>query len=106
MPILRGMPASTLSVAETVQRYFLENRSRALEIAAFLDRVDRASAPRPDAEDFRVAALKRALAETLAPGPGRVERVHAVFSDPSLEPLESAAKSQGSCGAVPPQGGR
>lgn len=96
------MGSNPLSVTETVQRYFLENRSRALEIAAFLDRVDRARPPLPETEDFRVTALRRALATALEPGPGRVERVHTILSDPSLTPLESAAKSQGAYGAVPP----
>lgn len=99
--ILRGMSPNPLSATETVQRYFLENRSRVLEIAAFLDRIDRALPPLPKTEDFRVTALRQALATVLEPGPARVERVHAILSDPSLTPLESAAKSQGAFGAVP-----
>ena len=86
---------------QILQRYFLENRSRLLDIAAFLDRLDRATTAGPERQDFRLVAFKKALAELLSSPTGRVDRVQVLLSDPSIEPLESAAKSQGAFGASP-----
>ncbi len=70
---------------ELVDEYFIENRTRVLEIAAFLDRLDRSGG---DAgRDFRVRVLGEALG-VLAGGPApRVERIQRLFSDPTTEPL-------------------
>src|SRR5438067_11655183 len=79
--------------AETVRRYFIENRSRLIDIAAYLDRVDRSGNPEAGREDFRLRAFRRALEELVrseAPGQAsRVERIQTLLSDPTLEPLES-----------------
>ena len=51
---------SPLSPAQLVDEYFIENRNRLVEVAAFLDRLDRADpAVR---QDFRVQALAEAIA--------------------------------------------
>ena len=42
-------------------RYFIENRTKVLEIAAFLDRLDRAD-PSYASRDFRMKAFTEALA--------------------------------------------
>jgi hypothetical protein len=76
---------SPLSPKDIVDEYFIENRTRLLEIAAFLDRVDRAD-PAYAAQDFRVKALADALASTTQ-GTGRLERLQLLFSDPTTEPL-------------------
>lgn len=75
---------------ELVDTYFIENRTRVLEVAAFLDRLDRAGAgvggAARDAErDFRVRVLREALG-VLAEGGGagdasRVERIQMLLSD-------------------------
>ena len=52
---------SPLGVPELTDEYFIENRNRLLEIAAFLDRLDRADAGRTRA-DFRIRAFREALA--------------------------------------------
>jgi hypothetical protein len=80
---------SPLSPKEIVDEYFIENRTRLLEIAAFLDRVDRAGRgadPAPAGRDFRMQAFTDALA-ALAEGAGRLERVQLLLSDPTTEPL-------------------
>ena len=74
-----------LSAREVVDEYFIENRTRLLEIAAFLDRLDRAD-PDYAPGDFRMQALAEALAAT-AGGAGRLERIQMIFSDPTTEPL-------------------
>jgi hypothetical protein len=76
---------SPLSPKEVVDEYFIENRTRLLEIAAFLDRLDRAD-PGYAAGDFRMQAFTDALA-AIAAGTGRLERVQLLLSDPTTEPL-------------------
>lgn len=68
--------------------YFMANRYNLLEIAAFLDRVER-----HDGEaDFRHPAFLRALEALQTPPPGlsRTQAVHHALSDHSTEPLEQA----------------
>jgi len=87
-----------LTVAQVVDLYFLENRAKLIDIAAFLDRVERAAG---DDDDFRLAAFRRALA-LLGDGQGqRARRVLELLSDPTDEPLESAEGMKGAAGAWP-----
>ena len=76
---------SPLSPKDIVDEYFIENRTRLLEIAAFLDRLDR-SDPSYAAKDFRMTAFSEALA-AIAQGEGRLDRLQMLFSDPTTEPL-------------------
>ena len=46
---------------QVVDQYFLEHRAKMIDIAAFFDRIERAQ-PTDDVEDFRVKAMKEALA--------------------------------------------
>ena len=69
-----------------VDEYFTENRHRLMELAAFLDRMDRASDGHTPAHDFRVAALRQAIPMLLQPGPQRVKRIQLILSDPTDEP--------------------
>ena len=85
----------------TLQKYFMENRSRLLDIAAFLDRVDRSQNRSAIENDFRLNAFQKALEEILKPESSRVERVHEVFSDLTDEPLDSAEGLKGAYGAYP-----
>jgi hypothetical protein len=78
---------SPLNPRELVDEYFIENRTRLLEIAAFLDRIDRAD-PSYAARDFRMTAFAEAL-EALAPGGSRLDRIQLLLSDPRTAPLES-----------------
>ena len=76
---------SPLSAREVVDEFFIENRTRLLEIAAFLDRLDRAD-PAYAAGDFRMRAFRDALA-SVSQGDGRLERIQLLLSDPTTEPL-------------------
>ena len=76
---------SPLTAKEVVDEYFIENRTRLLEIAAFLDRLDRADANYAS-QDFRMKAFTEALASA-SQGNGRLERIQMLFSDPTTEPL-------------------
>jgi hypothetical protein len=76
---------SPLTPKEVVDEYFIENRTRLLEIAAFLDRLDR-SDPGYASQDFRMKAFVEALA-SVTQGDGRLERIQMLFSDPTTDPL-------------------
>lgn len=88
-----GVIASPKTGRELVDEYFIENRTRLLEIAAFLDRLDRTDDKLVD-RDFRVRAFREALAIVNAAPIGadgsstRVERIQMLMSDPTTEPLE------------------
>ncbi|MFA9476772.1 hypothetical protein ACERK3_00560 [Phycisphaerales bacterium AB-hyl4] len=92
-----------LSREQVIERYFLEHRAKLLDVAAFLDRLDRAEgSPPAEADDYRIAALLRAI-DVLRDGePGRARRVLEVFSDPSADPIPTAG-AKGATGAHNPQ---
>jgi hypothetical protein len=70
-----------------VDEYFIENRTKLLEIAAFLDRIDRAD-PSYAARDFRMNAFAEALG-ALGGQASRLDRIQLLLSDPRTAPLES-----------------
>ncbi|TWW09029.1 hypothetical protein E3A20_18440 [Planctomyces bekefii] len=70
-----------LSREQIVAQYFLEHRARLLDIAAFLDRLDRAAGG--GLPDFREQALLQALRLVADGGPQRTARVLNLFSDMS-----------------------
>jgi hypothetical protein len=75
-----------LSGPEIVDEYFIENRTRVLELAAFLDRLDRVDAQHA-ARDFRIQALNEAVEALSVPG-DRLMRIQMLLSDPTIAPLE------------------
>jgi len=75
-----------LTQRELIDEYFMEHRVMVLELAAFLDRLDRASGDAAQ-DDFRMRATRAALA-TLTDGDGdRVLRAQMLFSDPRTDLL-------------------
>ena len=78
---------SPLSPRELVDEYFIENRTKILEIAAFLDRLDRAD-PTYAARDFRMKAFAEALAGLSRPS-DRVDYIQNLLSDPRETPLDA-----------------
>jgi len=73
---------------------FMDSRSKLIDLAAFLDRVQRAG----QEGDFRVQALKNAIALLSLDEPQRAKEVLLSFSDPSTEPIAKATM-QGAIGA-------
>ncbi len=68
-------------VAVILDRDFLNTRSGILDLAAALDRLDRAPAhPDDRPPDRRLAQLRQAIEALLEPGPGRAETVQRLFS--------------------------
>lgn len=77
-----------MSKTEIQDLYFMDSRAKLIDIASFLDRLDRMEGE----ADFRHPAFLEALAAMQDPPSGRT-RVQAVLdslSDHSKEPLESA----------------
>jgi hypothetical protein len=109
----RGPVAIPLSRDAVIDRYFLEHRAKLLDLAAFLDRVDRA-VPADGAaeatvregmrEDFRMASLRAAIAVLLDGSPQRSRRILELLSDPTSEPI-GRAPAKGASGAWPGFGG-
>lgn len=92
------MPDATATCPATKQQvidlYFLEHRAKLLDIAAFLDRLDRAEGE----EDFRIDALRRAIDVLRQSKPSRARRILEVLSDPTTEPI-AKAPGKGASGA-------
>ena len=83
---------------QVLDHCFLDARHKLIEIAAFLDRVERASGK----EDFRAKAFRRAAKELTKPGKGKAKNVLLAFSDPTTKPIP-AATTKAACGAWPGQ---
>jgi hypothetical protein len=94
---------SPLTATEIIDEYFIENRTRLLELAAFLDRLDR-SDPRCAARDFQMKAFAEALDALSVPNGGapsaasgfsrtssgdRLTRIQLLLSDPTTGPLDA-----------------
>ncbi len=94
--------SSPQTAAQVIDQYFLEHRAKALDLAAFLDRIERASdgAPVAGSHDIRVRALLRAI-DLLRDGkPERARRLLELWSDQTTEPI-AKAPMKGAIGAAP-----
>jgi hypothetical protein len=83
---------------QVVDTYFMEHRARLVDIAAYLDRVDRGQGDDP--LDFRDVAFRRAVEILLDGQPQRARRVLELFSDHTSELPQSADGMKGAMGAV------
>lgn len=95
-PVPAESPAMP-SKKELLDLQFIENRHLLVELAAFLDRIDR----HPGGGDYRIDALKRALPVLLEERGDRAKAVLEALSDHSLEPIPKA-EFQGAFGAPRP----
>ena len=81
---------------QVLDLYFVDARCKLIELAAFLDRVERS-----DGEaDFRLAAIREALPLLQSVQQDKAKAVLLSLSDPTSEPLLSAP-GKGACGAWP-----
>ena len=71
---------NTRDALDVLNRDFLELRGKVLEVAAVLDRIDRAPARHGEHPDPRLGQLRQALAALIEPGPGRAETIQLIFS--------------------------
>jgi len=84
---------------QVLDLYFMDARSKLIDLAAFMDRIQRADG----AADFRLEAFQAALGELSMNNPDRARQVLLIFSDPTTEPIRTAATKAAS-GAWPPSG--
>ncbi|MEM7261511.1 MAG: hypothetical protein AAF488_05925 [Planctomycetota bacterium] len=84
---------------EVVDHYFMEHRAKVIDLAAFLDRLDRSDGSEA-ASDFRVSALRRSIALLLDGQPQRARRVLELFSDHTDALAQDAQGTKGALGAV------
>ena len=76
--------------------YFMEARAKLIDIAAFLDRVERSEGE----ADFRMTGFTKALKTLGTEKSQRARNVLLALSDPTTEPIP-AATTKAACGAWP-----
>ena len=74
--------------------YFLDARHKLIEIAAFLDRAERATGK----EDFRLKSFRAALAKLNGKKKNKAKTMLLAFSDPTTQPI-TKAQGKGAYGA-------
>lgn len=75
-----------LTQQQLIDASFMEIRAKIIDIAAFLDRMDR-SIERNAEDDFRIVAMRQALQTLATAAFERVYAIQMIFSDPTTEPL-------------------
>ena len=71
---------------QVLDLYFLDARHKLIELAAFLDRVERADGR----DDFRLKAFRTALAKLDGNKKNKAKNVLLAFSDPTTKPIAKA----------------
>ncbi|MBM3837658.1 MAG: hypothetical protein FJ398_06790 [Verrucomicrobia bacterium] len=79
---------------QVLDLYFMDTRCKLIDLAAFLDRIDRAEGE----ADFRLNAFRQALKELDGKEPQRAKQVLLAFSDPTTKPIAKAT-TKAACGA-------
>ncbi len=74
------------SKRDILDLHFMDARCKLIDLAAFLDRLDRHEGE----ADFRLEAFRRALPILMSDEAGRARAVLEALSDPSVEPAEKA----------------
>jgi len=83
-------PYRPMQAIEILDLYFIENRSRVLDIASFLDRIDRYEGAEEAKADFRYQAFAKIIELLGEPGGSRTKAIQLALSDPTTEALDSA----------------
>jgi hypothetical protein len=79
---------------QVLDLYFLDARHKLIELAAFLDRVERAKGK----DDFRLKSFRAALTKLSGNQRQKAKKVLLAFSDLTTKPIAKAA-GKGACGA-------
>jgi hypothetical protein len=79
---------------QVLDLYFLDARHKLIELAAFLDRVERASGK----DDFRLKSFRAGLTRLDGKKKNKAKDVLLAFSDPTTKPIAKAA-GKGAVGA-------
>ena len=81
---------------QVLDLYFMEARAKLIDIAAFLDRVERSEGE----PDFRLTGFNEALKQLSNGEAQRAKNVLLSLSDPTTEPIPTAT-TKAACGAWP-----
>ncbi len=81
---------------QVLDLYFLDARHKLIDLAAFLDRIERADGK----DDFRLTSFRVALAKLDGKKKNKAKDVLLAFSDPTTTPIAKAT-SKGATGAFP-----
>ncbi|MDA0750672.1 MAG: hypothetical protein O2964_08165 [Verrucomicrobia bacterium] len=87
---------NTMTRQQVLDMYFMDARHKLIDLAAFLDRVDRSEGE----DDFRIQAFREAMQHLGSGDTDRAAKVLMTFSDPTTEPIP-AATTKAACGAWP-----
>lgn len=93
LPLACAYPPCMPTKSELLDLQFIEARHKLIDLAAFLDRIERHDGP----TDFRHEALKNALPILLSDQPNRARAILEALSDPTAEPIDSPPPP--ACGA-------
>lgn len=88
--------ANPMTREQVLDMYFMDARCKLIDIAAFLDRVERSEGK----DDFRIQAFREAINEIRGKKKEKAKRVLLSFSDPTRKPI-AKAPGKGACGAWP-----
>ncbi len=81
---------------QVLDLYFMDARSKLIDLAAFIDRVERADGQ----DDFRMKALRTAMNELSSGSKEKAKQVLLTLSDSTTDPIP-AATTKAACGAYP-----
>ena len=81
---------------QVLDLYFMEARAKLIDVAAFLDRVERSGGE----ADFRLQGFQQALKQLHSGNARRAKGVLLALSDPTTEPIPTATM-KAACGAWP-----
>jgi hypothetical protein len=95
-PVIVPQTNNVMTRQQVLDLYFMDARSKLIDLAAFIDRVERAEGE----DDFRMKAFREALKELSGGNKAKATQVLLAFSDPSTEPIP-AATTKAACGAYP-----
>jgi len=105
---MKVLTHNTLKSQDVIDRNFLEHRAKLIDLAAFLDRLDRTCDHDIAECDYRIAALFRALNVLSDPDghreTNRAGRVLEIFSDKTTELPQSANGAKSATGAAREEG--
>ncbi|HEV2695778.1 MAG TPA: hypothetical protein VG347_23015 [Verrucomicrobiae bacterium] len=79
---------------QVLDLYFLDARHKLIDLAAFLDRAERATGK----DDFRLQAFRKALTKLDGKKKHKAKAVLLAFSDPTMSPV-AKAEMKGATGA-------
>jgi hypothetical protein len=83
-----------MSRQQILDLYFLDARHKLIELAAFLDRVERADGK----DDFRIKSFRAALVKLSGNQKQKAKKVLLAFSDLTTKPIQKA-QGKGALGA-------